>query len=52
MKEPRQCEQTLDFSQSLTNPSLSVAGSFVAGLETFSAGSTLIAFVMPNRNLD
>ena len=34
MKEPRQYEQTLDFSQTLTSSSLSVAGSFVAGLET------------------
>ena len=34
MKEPKQCEQTLDFSQTLPSPILSVAGSFVAGLET------------------
>ena len=36
MKEPKQCKQTLDSTQSLTNPSLSVAGSFVTGLETSS----------------
>ena len=34
MKEPRQYEQTLDFSQTLSSTILSVAGSFVAGLET------------------